>query len=246
MIAHTGLMSRRRAEDLIRAGRVTIDGKVAVLGDRGDPQTARITVDDVPLPVRPDLVYALLYKPHGVISTADDPQGRPTVIDMVDAGTRLYPVGRLDADSEGLILLTNDGSLTNLVTHPRYGVTKTYLAKIHGNPGNAAMRSLVEGVELEDGLAKAVSARIVDRHKSQSLVEIVMSEGRKREVRRMFEAVGHDVDRLVRLAIGSVRDGSLEPGAWRPLTLDEVRSLYADAGAAWQDAPAVVTEDEDE
>ncbi len=239
-------MSRRRAEDLIRTGRVTIDGKVAVLGDRGDPETARITVDDVPLPVRPDLVYVLLYKPHGVITTSDDPQGRQTVVDLVDVGTRVYPVGRLDADSEGLILLTNDGSLTNLVTHPSYGVTKTYLVRVNGNPGNAALKRLVEGVELEDGVAKAVTARIVDRHKSQSLVELVLAEGRNREVRRMFDEIGHSVDRLVRLAIGGVRDGSLEPGSWRRLTLDEVRSLYADAGAAWQDAPAVMTEDTEE
>ena len=236
-------MSRRRAEDVIRQGRVTIDGEVAVLGDRGDPATARITVDGVPLPVRSDLVYVLLNKPHGVISTARDPQGRETVVDLVDVGTRLYPVGRLDAESEGLLILTNDGSLTNLVTHPRYEVTKTYMARVEGNPGPAAMRRLVDGVDLEDGVARAVSARVVDRHKAQSLVELVMAEGRKREVRRMFDEVGHPVERLARLAIGSVHDSSLEPGAWRMLTLEEVRSLYSDAGATWQDAPAVVAED---
>ncbi len=236
-------MSRRRAEDLIRRGRVTVDGEVAVLGDRGDPLTVRVTVDGVPLPVRADLVYILLNKPLGVISTASDPQGRQTVVDLVDVNTRVYPVGRLDADSEGLLILTNDGSLTNLVTHPSHEVTKTYLARVQGSPGKAAMRRLVDGVNLEDGLGSAVSARVVDRHKAQSLVELVMAEGRKREVRRMLDEVGHPAQALVRLAIGSIRDGSLDPGAWRMLTLEEVRSLYADAGATWHDAPVVVAED---
>lgn len=239
-------MSRRRAEDMIREGRVTINGAVAVLGDRGDPLTARVTVDGVPLPVRADLVYVLLNKPLGVISTAHDPQGRETVVDLVEVGTRVYPVGRLDADSEGLLLLTNDGSLTNLVTHPRHEVPKTYLARVQGNPGTAAMRRLVEGVELDDGPARAVSARIVDSYRSESLVEMVMTEGRKREVRRMLAEIGHPVLRLVRLAIGSVRDASLQPGSWRMLTLEEVRSLYADAGAAWQDAPALLAEGDTE
>ncbi|MCP4308129.1 MAG: rRNA pseudouridine synthase [bacterium] len=239
-------MSRRRAEDMIRQGRVTLDGEVAVLGDRGDPMVARVTVDDVPLPVRADLVYVLLNKPLGVISTSQDPQGRETVVDLIDVGTRVYPVGRLDADSQGLLILTNDGSLTNLVTHPSYQVTKTYLARVEGSPGNAALRQLAEGVELDDGMARAVTARIVDRHKSESLVELVMAEGRKREVRRMLTAVGHDVKQLVRTAIGSIRDTALEPGAWRRLTLEEVRSLYADAGAEWQDAPQVVGEESTE
>ena len=239
-------MSRRRAEDMIRQGRVTLDGEVAVLGDRGDPIVARVTVDDVPLPVRADLVYVLLNKPLGVISTSQDPQGRETVVDLVDVGTRVYPVGRLDADSQGLLILTNDGSLTNLVTHPSYQVTKTYMALVEGNPGNAALRKLAEGVELDDGTARAITARIVDSYKSESLVEIVMAEGRKREVRRMLSAVGHDAKQLVRTAIGSIRDATLDPGAWRMLTLDEVRSLYADAGAEWQDAPQVVVEESTE
>ena len=127
-------MSRRKAEDLIRAGRVSIDGRIAVLGDRADRSTARIAIDGVPLPVRPDLIYLLLNKPPGVISTAADTHGRRTVVELVDAADRVYPVGRLDADSEGLMILTNDGTLADLVTHPRYGVTKTYLARVAGTP----------------------------------------------------------------------------------------------------------------
>jgi len=236
-------MSRRHAEELIREGRVTIDGRVAILGDRGDPRTVRIAVDGVPLPVQPELVYTLLNKPRGVISTARDPQGRETVTDLVDAGTRLYPVGRLDAESEGLLVLTNDGTLANLVTHPSNQVTKTYVALVAGNPGAATIRGLTEGVDLEDGVGRAVTARVLDRYKAGALVEVVMTEGRKREVRRMFDQLGHPVERLVRTAIGPVRDKRLEPGSWREMTLDEVRSLYSAAGATWEDGPAVVDGD---
>jgi pseudouridine synthase len=171
-------------------------------------------------------VYVLLYKPVGVISTAEDPQGRPTVVDLVDAGTRVYPVGRLDADSEGLLILTNDGDLTERLTHPRYGVTKTYLALVEGHPGRAALRRLTDGIELEDGPARAVSARAIDRSGGESLIEIVMTEGRNREVRRMLDAVGHTVLRLVRTAIDGLVDRELAPGDHRPLTLEEVRRLY--------------------
>lgn len=156
-------MSRRNAEDLIKQGRVTIDGQVARLGDRGDPARVVVAIDGVPLPTRPELIYVLLNKPEGVISTADDPQGRPTVVDLVDVGTRLYPVGRLDATSSGLLLMTNDGTLANLVTHPRYGVEKTYVALVDGDPGREAIRALLDGVELEDGLARAARALAADQ-----------------------------------------------------------------------------------
>ena len=181
------------------------------------------------LPVRPDLVYLLLNKPAGVISTADDPQGRPTVVGLVDPGTRVYPVGRLDADSEGLLVLTNDGDLAERLTHPRYGVTKTYLALVQGHPGRPALRRLTEGVDLEDGPARAASARTIDRSGDGSLVEVVMTEGRNREVRRMLDAVGHPVRRLVRTAIAGLVDRDLKPGDHRPLTLEEVRRLYGAA-----------------
>ncbi|MEA2002838.1 MAG: pseudouridine synthase [Actinomycetota bacterium] len=236
-------MSRRKAEELIRDGRVTLDGDVAVLGDRGDPLVVKVAVDGVPLPLRPELEYVLLNKPRDVISTAADPQGRETVTDLVDVGTRVYPVGRLDADSEGLLILTNDGTLTHLVTHPSNQVTKTYLALVEGNPGTRTVRELLEGVELKDGQARAAGARVVDRYKAGALIEVVMTEGRKREVRRMLAELGHPVERLVRTAIGPLQDKQLVPGSWRKLTLEEVRSLYAAAGATWEDGPEIMETD---
>lgn len=175
-------------------------------------------------------MHYLVYKPTGVVSTADDPQGRPTVIGLVPATTRVYPVGRLDADSEGLIIVTNDGELTEAVTHPSHGVTKTYLVRVEGDLGKTALRRLADGVELDDGPAAAVAAHLVDRHGGETLIEVVMGEGRKREVRRMFDAVGHQVVGLVRTAIGPIRDPALRPGEWRALSVEEVRSLYRAAG----------------
>jgi len=215
---------------MIRDGRVTVDGAPAHLGQKVDPDTARVLVDGIPLPIRPGLVHYLLNKPVGIVSTADDPHGRPTVVDLVPAGTRVYPVGRLDADSEGLIIVTNDGDLTAVVTHPSHGVTKTYLTRAAGDIGRSVIKALTGGVALDDGTAAAVSARVVDRHGGETLVEVVMGEGRNREVRRMFEAVGHPVLALARTAIGSLRDASLKPGEWRRLTVEEVRSLYRAAG----------------
>lgn len=189
------------------------------------------------LPVRPGLVYYLLYKPQGVISTVDDPQGRPTVVALVPAEPRVHPVGRLDGPSEGLLLLTNDGDLTERLTHPRYGVEKTYVVAVDADPSTAALRRLVDGVELDDGPARAVRTRLIDRRPGEALVEVVMREGRKREVRRMLAEVGYPVRRLVRTAIGPLRDRSLAPGTWRTLDVGEVRALYEAAGKAWQDAP---------
>jgi 23S rRNA pseudouridine2605 synthase len=203
-----------------------VDGVLAHLGQKVDPETARVLVDGVPLPIRPGLVYYLVFKPAGVVSTASDPQGRPTVVELVPPGTRVYPVGRLDADSEGLIILTNDGDLAAHVAHPRHSVAKTYLARVAGSPGRRALRALTAGVELDDGPARALRARLVGEQGGEGLVEVVMGEGRKREVRRLLAAVGHPVQALVRTAIGPVRDPALRPGTWRHLTLDEVRSLY--------------------
>lgn len=211
---------------MIRAGRVSVDGRRAHLGQKVDPELARVEVDGVPVPVRPGLVHYLLYKPTGVVSTASDPQGRPTVVDLVPTATRVYPVGRLDADTEGLIILTNDGELAARVSHPRHGVTKTYVARVEGNPGRAALRALQEGVELDDGRGAARSVRLVGAQGGEALVELVMGEGRKREVRRLLAAVGHPVRALVRTAIGPVTDPTLQPGSWRLLTAAEVRALY--------------------
>jgi pseudouridine synthase len=226
-VAGAGLMSRRAAEDAIRAGRVAIDGRSAVLGDRVDVAVQKVTVDGIPIPVNPDLETYLLYKPPGVVSSASDPEGRRTVVDLVTGGGRLFPVGRLDYDSEGLILLTNDGDLANRVTHPRYGIVKKYLALVGGGPTKTDVQRLAKGIDLEDGPARALSASIVGRQGGETMVELTMGEGRNREVRRMFEAMGFEVMRLVRTAIGPISDRSLKPGQSRRLSTSEIRDLLA-------------------
>ena len=229
LIAHSGITSRRGAEEMIKAGRVTVDGAPAHLGQKVVRESVRVEIDGVPLPIRPDLVYYLVNKPVGVVSTASDPQRRATVIELVPSDPRVYPVGRLDADSEGLILLTNDGDLTNLITHPSHGVSKTYSVLISGVPTADLVRGLVSGVQLEDGPASAISARLVDSSRDRALLEVTMGEGRKREVRRMCDAIGFPVLELFRTAIGPITDATLKSGETRTLTMDEVRSLYAAA-----------------
>jgi len=208
-------------------GRVLLNGEPVVLGDRVDPTSDVLTLDGAPVPVTEELETHLLNKPVGVISTANDPQGRQTVVDLVASGRRLYPVGRLDADSEGLILVSNDGELTNRVTHPSFGVTKRYLAEVDGEVSPATVRRLSEGVELEDGPARAESAKLVDSRPGRSLLELVMVEGRNREVRRMLEAVGHPVSRLVRTAIGGLTDPNLKPGESRRISAADIQRLLA-------------------
>lgn len=221
VLARVGIGSRRVCEDLIAEGRVLVDGEMAVLGRRVDPETALIEVDGAPVGVRPDLVHYVLNKPAGVVTTADDPQGRPTVVGLVPNEPRVFPVGRLDVDTEGLLLLTNDGELAHRLTHPSYGVEKEYVAEVEGLPTRAVLRRLREGVELDDGPTAPARATLVD----PSVVRLTIHEGRNRQVRRMCEAVGHSVVRLVRTRIGPLADRSLAPGAWRELTGDEVRSL---------------------
>jgi 23S rRNA pseudouridine2605 synthase len=226
VLARAGLGSRRTSEELIAEGRVTIDGEVARLGARVDPDAQRIEVDGARVVVRDDLVYYLLNKPTGHVSTASDPQGRPTVIELVPAEPRVFPVGRLDTDTEGLLVLTNDGELTQLLTHPSHGVVKTYLAEVEGVPKAAALATLRAGVELDDGPTAPAAVRLVQRHGGNALVELGIHEGRNRQVRRMCEAIGHPVRRLVRTRIGPVHDDHLRAGSWRPLRTAEVRSLY--------------------
>ena len=221
VLARVGIGSRRVCEDLIAEGRVLVDGEMAVLGRRVDPETALIEVDGAPVGVRPDLVHYVLNKPAGVVTTADDPQGRPTVVGLVPNEPRVFPVGRLDVDTEGLLLLTNDGELAHRLTHPSYGVEKEYVAEVEGLPTRAVLRRLREGVELDDGPTAPARATLVD----PSVVRLTIHEGRNRQVRRMCEAVGHSMVRLVRTRIGPLADRSLAPGAWRELTGDEVRSL---------------------
>lgn len=198
-----------------------------MLGQRVDPDTAAVAVDGVPVGVRPDLVHLLLNKPTGVVTTADDPQGRPTVLDLVPTEPRVFPVGRLDLDTEGLLVLTNDGDLAHRLTHPSFGVEKEYLAEVEGVPSRGALRALRDGVELDDGPTAPARAWLVDEpvDRTSALVGLVVHEGRNRQVRRMCEAVGHPVRRLARVRIGPLRDTDLRPGTWRALTTDEVRAL---------------------
>jgi 23S rRNA pseudouridine2605 synthase len=211
----------------VAAGRVRVDGEVATLGRRIDPSTARVEVDGVLVPVAPDLVYYLLNKPDDVITTAEDPQGRPTVVALVPPEPRVFPVGRLDRHTEGLLILTNDGALSQLLTHPSHGVPKEYVAEVEGGtPAPGALRDLRRGVELEDGPTAPAEVGVL----APGVLRIVIHEGRNRQVRRMCAAIGHPVRRLVRTRIGPVRDNTLRPGRWRPLGAEEVRALAAAAG----------------
>ncbi len=234
VLASVGLGSRRACEELIADGLVTVDGEVAVLGRRVHPELAHIEVEGVPLSVRPGLVHYLLNKPAGVVSTADDPQGRPTVVDLVPAEPRVFPVGRLDADTEGLLLVTNDGDLTHRLTHPSFGVDKEYLAEVEGTPSRGALRRLRDGIELDDGLTAPARVALVP----PNALRIVIHEGRNRQVRRMCAAIGHPVMRLVRVRIGPLADRSLAPGTWRVLTPEEVRALETAAAGVASSGPA--------
>jgi 23S rRNA pseudouridine2605 synthase len=221
VLARAGFGSRRVCDDLIAEERVTVNGEVALLGRRVDPDVDTVAVDGVVIGIRPGLVHYLLNKPAGVVTTADDPQRRPTVVGLVPAEPRVFPVGRLDQDTEGLLLLTNDGDLAHRLTHPSFGVEKEYLAEVKGSPTRAGVRMLREGVDLEDGRTAPATASLVE----PNLLRLTIHEGRNRQVRRMCEAIGHPVVRLVRTRIGPLTDRSLRPGAWRPLTLEEVRAL---------------------
>jgi len=231
VLARAGFGSRRTAEGLIADGRVTVDGTVARLGQRIDPGHQRVEVDGVPVSVREDVVYYLLNKPRRVVTTAHDPEGRPAAVDLVPSEPRVFPVGRLDYDTEGLLVLTNDGELAQLVTHPRHGIEKGYLAEVSGVPSRAAVRALREGVTLDDGPTAPAGVRVVQRQRENAALEIVVHEGRNRIVRRMCEAVGHPVRRLVRTRVGPITDRRLAPGEWRQLRPNEVRALYAAATA---------------
>ena len=227
ILARAGLGSRRHCEELIEAGSVTINGRVATLGDKADAATDRIDVDGVRIGTQPGLVYYLLNKPAGVVTTAADTHGRPIVTELVPTEPRVFPIGRLDQDTEGLLLLTNDGDLAQRLAHPKFGVDKEYLVEVEGSPTRGKLRRLREGVELDDGLTAPAKVTLVERN----LVRITIHEGRKRQVRRMCEAVGHPVTRLVRTRVGPLADRSLGPGEWRLLAIDEVRALERAAGS---------------
>lgn len=227
MLAAAGLGSRRTCEELIEAGRVQVNGETATLGRRVDPDADQIVVDGTPVSTRAGLVYYALNKPAGVVSTASDPQGRPTVTGLVPPEPRVYPVGRLDAATEGLLLLTNDGDLAYRLTHPSFGVEKEYLAHVRGTPRAADLRRLRDGVELDDGLTAPARVSPV----APDVLRITIHEGRNRQVRRMADAIGHPVVRLVRTRIGPLRSDRLAPGEWRELSVAEVRALERAASA---------------
>jgi 23S rRNA pseudouridine2605 synthase len=232
-MARTGVGSRRVCEELIVDGRVTVNGVVPILGRRVDPSVDRVELDGLPLPVRPGLVHYLVNKPAGVVSTAEDTHGRPTVVALVPEDPRVFPVGRLDLDSEGLLVLTNDGELAHRLTHPSFGVPKEYLVEVDGEPSSGEVRRLREGVELDDGTTAPARVAVV----APTLLRIVIHEGRNRQIRRMCEVVGHPVLRLVRTRIGPLADPSLGPGSYRPLSFDEVRGLAAAAVPVGPDGP---------
>jgi 23S rRNA pseudouridine2605 synthase len=226
VLARAGFGSRRASEDLIARGRVRVNGRRASLGQRVDTSKDIVEVDGSRVPLQEGLVHLLVNKPAGVVSTSSDPQGRATVLDLVDTDVRVWPVGRLDIDSEGALLLTNDGALTFRLTHPRFEVPKTYLVEARGAIGRAALRALARGVELSDGPTRPAEVRLEGMHRGTSLVEITLFEGRNRQVRRMFAAVDHPVSRLVRVRIGPLMLGRLRPGTYRRLAPEEVKALY--------------------
>jgi 23S rRNA pseudouridine2605 synthase len=231
VLAGAGVGSRRASEELIAAGRVTVNGKVATLGARVDPERDTVAVDGVGVPVGADLVYLAVNKPRGMLSAMSSTSERPCLGDLVAPyGTGLHHVGRLDVDSEGLLLVTNDGPLSHRLTHPSYEVAKRYLVEIEGAVPRGLSKTLRTGVDLDDGPARVDDFALIDSTPRRALVEVELHEGRNRIVRRLFEAAGYPVRRLVRLSVGPIRLGELKPGRVRHLNAGERRSLYEAVG----------------
>ncbi|WP_038084920.1 pseudouridine synthase [Tumebacillus flagellatus] len=230
VLAQAGVASRRKCEEIITAGQVKVNGTVITeLGTKVDPERDRIEVDGQPISFE-NKVYILLNKPKGVVTTAFDPQGRKTVIDLIDVQERIYPVGRLDLDTAGLLILTNDGTLANGLMHPSREIDKTYRAWVRGNVKSDSLKALTNGVELEDGLTAPAKVRLLEKGEDESLLEIIIHEGRNRQVRRMCEAVGHPVKSLMRTQLAFLKLGRMRYGEYRELTPPEVERLYAVAG----------------
>jgi 23S rRNA pseudouridine2605 synthase len=236
VLAAAGVASRRECEELILAGRVEVDRQtVTELGTRVDPQRQQIRVDGTPL-TRPKRLYFAVNKPPGVVSTSRDPAARMRVVDLVRSDERLFAVGRLDRTSEGLILVTNDGELSNRLTHPRYGVDKTYIARVAGCPSAYELDRLRTGVHLAEGFVRVASVRVKRRQRETAELEIVLNEGRNREIRRMLARLGHKVLQLKRIAVGPLRLGDLPMGACRPLTREEVQMLERATARAFEES----------
>jgi 23S rRNA pseudouridine2605 synthase len=227
VLAAAGIGSRRACEELIAAGRVQVDGRLATLGDKVDPAEAEIYVDGERVVTNADMVYLAMNKPRGVVSTMDDERGRAALADYLErVPQRVFHVGRLDADSEGLLLLTNDGALAHRLTHPSYGVAKTYLAEVSGPVRRGLGKQLRAGVDLDDGPAYVDAFRVVDSVPGKALVELVLHEGRKHIVRRLLAECGYPVSRLVRTAIGPIKLGDLKAGRTRRLNRGEIAALF--------------------
>jgi pseudouridine synthase len=226
VLAAAGVASRRAVEEMIVKGRIKVNGKVVKeLGTRINPEVDQVQVDGTPWQLDPDRIYFAFHKPKGVVSTMADENGRPCLSDFFMGFDRVFNVGRLDADTTGLLLMTNDGDLANQLAHPSFGVEKLYVAKVRGKITRAEMQRLKDGVKLDDGLAQADSARVIDQNEQTSLVEITLHSGKNRIVRRMFDAIGFPVLELTRKSFGPMRLGNLKPGQFRELSKLEVGLL---------------------
>ncbi|MEB3336992.1 MAG: pseudouridine synthase [Leptolyngbyaceae bacterium] len=249
VIAHWGIASRRQAEQLILEGRVRLNGAIASLGQKANPELDQIEVDGVLVePInRPQFIYLLLHKPQGVVSTCQDPQHRTTVLDLLPAewqsGQGIHPVGRLDADSTGALLLTNDGALTARLTHPRYHIPKTYQVWVQGHPPHSVLKHWQQGILLDDSLTLPARVTVMSHTLTQTLLEIVLWEGRNRQIRRTAEQLGYPVVHLHRTAIGSIDLNPLPSGQYRALTNLEVESLQAEAAMKSTESLAGIKED---
>jgi len=230
-LAQAGVASRRAAEELIRQGRVEVNGQRAELGCSVDPVRDRVSLDAKPLSLPAQRLVLALHKPSGFVTTASDPQGRRTVLDLIpDLGVRIFPVGRLDYDATGLLLLTNDGELANRLLHPRYGISKVYDVKVKGHPDQKAIEQLRSGVRLTEGVTAPAGVEIIRELPNAAWIRITLHQGWNRQIKRMGQAVGHPVLKISRIAYGPVRLGTLSPGRHRLFRLDEIRKIYEDAG----------------
>jgi len=237
ILADRGLASRRKAEDLIREGRVTVNGKVAVIGEKADPEKDAIKLDGRRLSVSPEKMYVLFYKPKNVVTTLRDPEDRPTVMDLLPIPKpRLFPVGRLDYDAEGVILLTNDGDLAHQLAHPSHEVPRTYWVKVKGKPEKEEMQRLSRGIRLEDGITAPCAIAPLRETEGNTWVEMVLHQGKNRQVKRMWEKIGYPVLKLKRVGFGGLKLGSLQPGEYRLLRPEEVQKLK---GRASSSAPKI-------